>query len=102
MVLPVREVPGAPAQGAVAIEAPVRTRFAEKLAAISHEPTWKAVQEERAVLALYGGGCHEALGATVLPREYGRVVSIRGRAVSGDTETSWSLRASACRRRARP
>ena len=27
MVLPLREVPGAPAQGAVAIEAPIRTRF---------------------------------------------------------------------------
>ncbi|HKW00855.1 MAG TPA: hydroxymethylbilane synthase, partial [Vicinamibacterales bacterium] len=93
MVLPLREVPGAPAQGALAIEAPVRSRFAEQLAAISHRPTWDAVQEERAVLARHGGGCHEALGATVLPREYGRVVSIKGRLSSGASEDGWSLTA---------
>ena len=42
------------------------------------------------MLALYGGGCHEALGATVLPRDYGRVVSIQGRG-HGNAETGWSL-----------
>ena len=48
-----------------------------ELAAISHRPTWEAVRQEREVLARHGGGCHEALGATVLPREYGRVVCER-------------------------
>ncbi len=91
MVLPLREVPGAPAQGAIAIEAPIRTRFADELAAISHLATWDAVERERAVLASYGGGCHEALGATVLPREYGRVVSIQGRSKVGAEESGWSL-----------
>ena len=94
MVLPLRDVPGAPAQGALAIEAPVRSRFAEHLAAINHRPTWDAVHEERAVLARHGGGCHEALGATVLPREYGRVVSIKGRLSTGASEDGWSLTAS--------
>jgi hydroxymethylbilane synthase len=91
MVLPLRDVPGAPAQGAIAIEAPVRSRFAEQLAAISHRPTWEAVRQERAVLARHGGGCHEALGATVLPREFGCVVSIKGRSSTGATEDGWSL-----------
>lgn len=91
MVLPLRDVPGAPAQGAVAIEAPVRTRFAEQLAAINHQPTWHAVEQERAVLAAHGGGCHEALGATVLPRDYGRVVSVKGRPSTGTMESEWSL-----------
>ena len=93
MVLPLRDVPGAPAQGAIAIEAPVRSRFADHLAAISHRPTWEAVQQEREVLARHGGGCHEALGATVLPREYGRVVSIKGRLSTGASEDGWSLSA---------
>jgi len=91
MVLPLRDVPGAPAQGAVAVEAPVRSRFAEHLAAINHRPTWDAIQEERAVLAAHGGGCHEALGVTVLPREFGRVVSIKGRPSTGSVESEWSL-----------
>jgi hydroxymethylbilane synthase len=91
MVLPLRDVPGAPAQGAVAVEAPVNSRFAKHLAAISHQPTWDAVQGERAVLARYGGGCHEALGATFLPREYGSVVSVKGRLSSGANEDGWSL-----------
>ena len=39
----------------------------------------------------HGGGCHEALGATVLPREYGRVVSINGRLSTGASEDGWSL-----------
>jgi len=91
MVLPLREVPGAPAQGAVAVESPVGSRFADELRAISHQPTRDAVERERAVLARYGGGCHEALGATVLPREYGTVVSIKGRLRSGDSEDGWSL-----------
>src|SRR5262249_44159492 len=66
MVLPIREVPGAPAQGALAVEARRDPDVIERLRAINHAPTWRAVTTERDVLASYGGGCHEALGATVL------------------------------------
>ncbi len=80
MVLPIREVPGAPAQGAVAVEAmATNAAVLERLRAISHAPTRLAVLRERDVLADYGGGCHEALGATVLARDYGQVTSVRGR-----------------------
>jgi len=91
MVLPIREVPGAPAQGALAIEALRDTSAFDKLRAISNQPTWDAVMREREVLASYGGGCHEALGATVLPRDYGQVVSIRGRSSAGRIDAGWSL-----------
>ncbi len=91
MVMPLREVPGAPAQGALAVETLREGPAFERLRAISHEPTWDAVRRERDVLAAYGGGCHEALGAAVLPREYGRVVSVRGRSSGGRVDHGWSI-----------
>lgn len=92
MVLPLRDVPGAPAQGALAIEVPIGSPFSRELDAICHRPTWDAVQRERAVLAAYGGGCHEALGATALPRDYGCVLSIQAaRVVEGAPQPGWSL-----------
>jgi hydroxymethylbilane synthase len=91
MVLPIREVPGAPAQGALAVEARRDTDAFERFRAISHEPTRQAVMKEREVLASYGGGCHEALGATVLPKDYGLVMSVRGRSSAGREDRGWSL-----------
>ena len=91
MVLPIKDVPTAPAQGALAVEiiasnAVVRDRLAE----ISHRPTWDAVCRERELLARHGGGCHRALGATVLPRSYGAITSVRVRSANGCV-TTWSL-----------
>jgi hydroxymethylbilane synthase len=94
MVLPVREVPGAPAQGALAVEVARDSIWADRLRAISHEPTFRAVLEEREVLASYGGGCHQALGATVLPRGFGRIVSVRGKSDAGRMDQRWSLEGS--------
>ena len=92
MVLPTREVPGAPAQGAIAVEiAASNHALRDQLRAISHEPTWHAVTKERDVLAAHGGGCHEALGATVLPRRYGRVVSVRANTSRGGRAEEWIL-----------
>ena len=92
MVLPLRDVPGAPAQGAVAIEvATSNTAARERVEAICHKPTWDAVQAERRVLAAHGGGCHEAVGATVVPREYGRIVSVKAKTSMGGSQDSWTL-----------
>jgi hydroxymethylbilane synthase len=92
MVLPTREVPGAPAQGAIAVEiAAANHTLHDTLGVISHEPTWLAVLKEREVLAAHGGGCHEALGATVLSRPYGRVISVRANTSRGDRAEEWSL-----------
>jgi hydroxymethylbilane synthase len=91
MVLPLREHPTAPAQGAVAVEiAAARSDLADTFAAINHPPTWSAVEEERRILQSFGGGCHAAVGATVLVREYGRVTSVRARVADGETAI-WAL-----------
>jgi hydroxymethylbilane synthase len=93
MVLPISECPTAPAQGALAVEiAAARTDLASCFAAITHQPSWTAVQEERRILASFGGGCAEAIGATVLMRDYGRVVSVRANIRDENTEV-WKLEA---------
>lgn len=95
MVLPVREYPTAPAQSALAVEvARERHDLQEYVRAINHSATWNAVAHERRVLESFGGGCQEAVGATVLVRDFGQVTSIR--AFVGDAETSsWSLETTA-------
>src|SRR5262249_52693322 len=71
VVVPLSVSPAAPAQGAIAIEV-LRSRsdMREAAAAISDTPTFAAVSKERAILAGYGGGCHQKIGATVLTRPY--------------------------------
>lgn len=92
MVLPIREFPGAPAQGALAIEVAVaRADIAERVRAISDQATQVACEAERAILQSYGGGCHEAIGATVLVRDYGTITSVRGRNSSGKAIATWTL-----------
>jgi hydroxymethylbilane synthase len=92
MVLPLRDVPGAPAQGAVAVEvAAANQAVRERLDAICHRPTWDAVEAERRVLAAHGGGCHEAIGATVFARDYGRIVSVKARTEIGGAQDLWVL-----------
>ena len=89
MVMPMREFPWAPAQGAIAIETAVaRADLAARIAPIACSVTIAAVQAERKVLADHGGGCHQALGAAVIEKPYGRVVSIRARDPGADT---WEL-----------
>ena len=82
MVLPMREFPWAPAQGAMAIE--IRERRAPILSRLLDADPVRvdaaAVNYERQVLDDHGGGCHQALGAAVIEKPYGRVVSIRRRA----------------------
>ena len=95
MVLPIREFPTAPAQGALAIEvAAGRQDMRSLVDTISHGPTWRTVGRERAVLGRHGGGCHEAIGVTVLERDYGTITSARGRLPDGAEFEEWSLAAS--------
>ena len=67
MVLPLRQCPSAPAQGALAIEA--RADCTETVAMIKKlhdQDTLNAVTQERKVLEAWGGGCHQKLGASLL------------------------------------
>jgi hydroxymethylbilane synthase len=65
MLMPLTQSPGAPAQGALAIECrseDATTR--ELLAAIDDAATRRSIAAERALLAARGGGCHQQFGAT--------------------------------------
>lgn len=67
MVLPLSANPGAPAQGALAIECRAAdTATTALLQVIDDAPTRRAVAAERALLAERGGGCHQRFGATQL------------------------------------
>lgn len=80
LVLPMREFPWAPAQGAIALEIPEgRSDLNDLLTPILCQSTTAAVQYERQILNDHGGGCHQALGAATIEKPYGRVVSIRSR-----------------------
>lgn len=87
MILPLRECPTAPAQGALAIECRANNPEVRRyLAALDHPPTTHHVQRERRILAEWGGGCHQALGATSfsLPGPGARsVLHVRGRKPDG-------------------
>lgn len=92
MVLPLREHPSAAAQGALAIEvAASNAPLIAKLEAINDRGTWQAVQRERELLAAHGGGCHQAIGATVLTMPFGDVVSVRGMTPTGERLSQWTL-----------
>lgn len=95
MVLPLRENPAAPAQGALAIEI-VRRRadLRELLAPLNCVDTFSAVTREREILRGYGGGCHQKIGASVLRRQFGEVTFLRGITDDGQVLDSCSLRAS--------
>lgn len=57
------EMVPAPAQGAIAVEAPAGSSAAQLLAAIEDGPARVAVEAERQLLSLTGAGCRSALGA---------------------------------------
>ncbi len=96
MVLPIREHPAAPAQGAIGIEVSEKRKDLVATAeTISDPATWTAVNRERAILDALGGGCHEAVGATVLVRDYGEVTSVRARMPGYPVQLTWTLKTSA-------
>lgn len=80
MVLPLAECPAAPAQGALAIECRADDTATRELLTKLHDPaSAAAVALERQVLADWGGGCHQNLGATAIQLDaLGRLMYIRG------------------------
>jgi len=92
MILPVSENPTAAAQGALAIEIRKEsTDLLEILTLINCETTFQAVQEERKILGEYGGGCHQKIGVHVMPRNYGKILSLKGLTDRGETLDRWKL-----------
>ena len=81
MVLPLSESPGAPGQGALAIECRADDADTRALLAVLEDPATRgAIAIERALLAEHGGGCHQRFGATLswLP-DLGGLLRIAGR-----------------------
>jgi hydroxymethylbilane synthase len=95
MVLPLRENPAAPAQGALAIEISRRREDMRSLIApINCADTFSAVEHEREILRSFGGGCHQKIGASVLRRSFGEVTFLRGLTDDGRVLDGCSLEAS--------
>jgi hydroxymethylbilane synthase len=86
MVLPLTECPTAPGQGALAVEC--REDDAATLTLVrqlNDEISGRQVDEERDVLAHYGGGCHQRFGATCISHEFcGNVLYVRGSGAHGE------------------
>src|SRR2546428_7365502 len=85
MVLPLRENPSAPAQGALAVEiSRERADIRELLAPLNCPDTFSAVLSERQILRSYGGGCHQKLGANIVRRPFGEITLFRGLSDNGE------------------
>jgi len=95
MVLPLRENPTAPAQGALAIEISRRRQdMHDLLAPLGANDVFRAVIDERSILQSYGGGCHQKIGASVLWRLYGQITFLRGLTDDGQVLESAILKSS--------
>jgi hydroxymethylbilane synthase len=99
MILPLKECPAAPAQGALAVECRTNDQSTLKYLAGIHCPsTAAAVKQERQVLADWGGGCHQRCGATAEHHDdLGTLLFIRGRKPDGSSigEVQWQPEADA-------
>ncbi len=86
MVLPLSINPTAAAQGALAIEIHKnRPELAALVAKLNCQETFDSVNEERKILASYGGGCHQKIGVTILNRDFGKITYLRGQTDHGET-----------------
>lgn len=92
MVLPLSLNPAAPAQGALAIEIrnehPVLSTICSEL---NDSATFACAEGEREILKKYGGGCHQKIGVTILEREFGSVLSLRGVTDQGEVLSEWRI-----------
>lgn len=84
MITPLAVNPGAPAQGALAIEIRRDRHDLKKiLVEVNCEETFKNVQCEREILKSFGGGCHQKIGVTRISRHYGDIEFLRGETDDG-------------------
>ena len=93
MLMPLTHSPGAPAQGALAIECRSEDAATRALlAAIDDAATRGSIAAERALLGARGGGCHQQFGAThrFVP-DLGALLYTREADASGarDPEQAW-------------
>lgn len=88
IILPLDKCPTAPAQGALAIECRSDDAQTQKLLSILNDANTAAqIAKEREVLKRYGGGCHQAFGATVARvqnLEFSDFLFIKGKSDNGE------------------
>lgn len=86
MILPLRECPTTPGQGALAIEClRSATEVHPLLEGLMNKKDAEKIEKERNILRQWGGGCHQVLGATAFEHtELGEVLSVRGVRQTGE------------------
>ncbi len=86
MILPVKECPAAPAQGALSVECRADDSEVKTILEKLHHPdTATRVSIERQLLSDWGGGCHQRFGATAIQsEELGNLLYIRGAKSTGE------------------
>ncbi len=79
MIVPLSECPGAPAQGALAVEG-LKKRADLQVAfdPINSFETMRNVVAERKLFSFYGGGCHQKIGISQATYEFGDVLFAKG------------------------
>ncbi|HNI26061.1 MAG TPA: uroporphyrinogen synthase, partial [Leptospiraceae bacterium] len=92
LVLPLSSNPNAPAQGGIAVEIrkgrdDLRT-FLKKMTIKNVD---NCIRGEREELMKYGGGCHQKIGVSILQRDYGTVMILKGETDDGKTLDSKKL-----------
>ena len=79
MALPLIVNPNAAAQGALAVEvASHRAELFNLLSSINNPDSYQTAEEERKILASFGGGCHQKIGVTLLKRPFGDILILKG------------------------
>lgn len=92
LIAPLSVNPTAAAQGALAIEIKrSRKDLIEYFSAINCEKTLKACNEERNILKKHGGGCHQKIGVSLQPKDYGNILSLRGLTERGEVLEHYEL-----------
>ena len=94
MILPLSQCPGAPGQGALAVEAlEERTDLVDLLLGINNRRAQKDVVLERSILIEHGGGCHQSFGVTAVKMGItdDRLLIVKGKDKAGKdiSETRW-------------
>ena len=93
-VLPISANPTAAAQGALALEISntCSREIRDLITSLNCKETFSACELERKVLKSLGGGCHQKIGCSVLPREYGNIFSLRGLTPTGQDVNVFEVR----------
>ena len=85
MILPLSCFPTAPGQGAIGIEANNKNSNTIKIIKkINNQNIFDSVEREKAILNIYGGGCHQKIGVSIWRKDNLELESITGKTHSGE------------------